>query len=259
MKTIVTTAYRPTAKIIAEAQKIAEDLDIPFIVRNKRSIEKMHDDEGSDILVTSKERLELYPLGKAEPFFFHPNSAAFRTKRPLAADPLIEVSGLKKGDSFLDCTLGMASDAITASQQIGPEGRIVGCESNPNIAFVISAGLQRYSSMPHLTDAMRRIQVVAENSITFLNALESDSFDVIYMDPMFTEEIKEASNFTPVRNSADMGQLTEEWVSEAKRVAKKAVVMKAHFRSQDFEKFGFTRRIRPNTKFHYGVMNMDTM
>lgn len=254
MKRMVTTAYRPTAKIIAEAQRIAEELDIQFIVRNKRSIDKMHTDEQMDILVASKERLEFYPVGKAEPFFFHPNSAAFRTKRPLEKDPLIEVSGLDKGDSFLDCTLGMASDAITVSQHVGSEGKVIGCESNPNIAYIISNGLQRYTTMPHLTEAMTRIEVLAMDSIAYLKTLEDDSFDVIYMDPMFTEEIKESSNFTPVRSSADMGQLTEEWMREAKRAAKKAVVLKAHFRSQDFEKFGFTRRVRPNTKFHYGVI-----
>ncbi|WP_422123359.1 class I SAM-dependent methyltransferase [Planococcus sp. X10-3] len=257
MKTIVTSAYRPTAKILAEAERIAEELDIPFIVRNKRSIEKMHADEQADILVAINERLELYPMGKAEPFFFHPNSAAFRTKRPLSSDPLIEVSGLSEGDSFLDCTMGMASDAITASQHVGAEGKVVGCESNPNIAYVIGTGLQRYNSMPHLTEAMKRIQVQAGDSIAYLKALEENSFDVIYMDPMFTEEITEASNFSPIRSSAHMGQLTEEWVEAAKRAAKKAVVLKAHFRSQDFEKFGFTRRVRPNTKFHYGVIRLN--
>jgi len=254
MKTIVTTAYRPTVAIIAEAGRIADELDIQLIVRNKRSIEKMHADEQLDILVASKERLEFYPVGKAEPFFFHPNSAAFRTKRPLERDPLIEVSGLEKGDSFLDCTLGMASDAITVSQYVGSEGKVVGCESNPNIAYIISNGLQRYTTMPHLTEAMNRIEVLAMDSIAHLKTLDNNSFDVIYMDPMFTEEIKESSNFTSVRSSADMGQLTEEWVREAKRAAKKAVVLKAHFRSQDFEKFGFTRRVRPNTKFHYGAI-----
>ncbi|MFD1030806.1 class I SAM-dependent methyltransferase [Metaplanococcus flavidus] len=254
MKTIVTTAYRPTAKILAEAEKIAVELEIPFIVRNKRSVERMHADEQADILVALNERLELYPMGKAEPFFFHPNSAAFRTKRPLASDPLIEISGLEEGDSFLDCTLGMASDAITVSQHVGPTGRIVGCESNPNIAYVIGKGLQRYNSMPHLTAAMKRIQVRAVDSIAYLNTLDEDSFDVIYMDPMFTEEIKEASNFSSIRSSAHRGQLTDEWMEAAKRAARKAVVLKAHFRSQDFEKFGFTRRVRPNTKFHYGVI-----
>ncbi len=255
MDTIVTTAYRPTATILAEAERIAEELDIDFIIRNKRSIEKMHADEQKDILVALKERLEFYPMGKTEPFFFHPNSAAFRTKRPLERDPLIEISGLQPGGSFLDCTLGMASDAITVSQYVGSAGTIVGCESNPNIAYVLKAGLKRYNAMPHLSEAMRRIEVKAINSIDFLKEQKSDLFDVIYMDPMFKEVIIEANNFTPVRDSADMGQLTEEWVEEAKRVAKKAVVLKAHFRSEDFEKFGFNRRVRPNTKFHYGVIH----
>lgn len=254
MKTVVTSAYRPTAKIMAAAEKISGELAIPFIERNKRSIEKMHADEQADILVASKERLELYPVGKAEPFFFHPNSAAFRTKRPLTADPLIEVSSLEEGDSFLDCTLGLASDSILASQRVGPSGSVTGCEINPYIAYIISNGLQTYSAMPHLTEAMKRIEVKATNSLDYLKTLGDDSFDVIYMDPMFTEEIKDASNFTSIRSSADKGQLTEEWVAEATRAAKKAVVLKAHFRSQDFEKFGFTRRVRPNTKFHYGII-----
>ncbi|MCM3611004.1 class I SAM-dependent methyltransferase [Planococcus sp. MERTA32b] len=254
MATIVTTAYRPTAAAVAEAERAAAELDIQFVVRNKRSIGKMHADEHSDILVASKERLEFYPMGKTEPFFFHPNSAAFRTKRPLERDPLIEVTGLSPGDSFLDCTLGMASDAITVSQYIGPDGKVAGCESNPSIAYILKTGLSRYDAMPHLTEAMRRICVMNSDAVDYLKTLDNDGFDVVYMDPMFTEEIKEASNFTPVRSSADMGQLTNEWVQEAKRVAKKAVVLKAHFRSQDFERFGFERRVRPNTKFHYGVI-----
>lgn len=256
MKTIVTTAYRPTADTAAEAERIAGVLDIPSVPRRKRSIETMHADESADIIVTAKERLELYPLGKAEPFFFHPNSAAFRTKRPLHQDPLIEISNLQPGDSFLDCTLGMASDAITVSQWVGPDGKVVGCESHPAIAFIIEEGLKRYKAMPQLTDAMKRIEVQSAEAVAYLQSLQENAFDVVYMDPMFTEEIKEASNFSPVRGAADMGQLTEEWVEEAKRVARKAVVLKAHFRSADFERFGFTRRIRPNTKFHFGAINL---
>lgn len=254
MKTIVTTAYRPTAATVAEAERIAEELDIQFLARHKRSVEKMHADEQADILVASKERLEFYPMGKTEPFFFHPNSAAFRTKRPLEKDPLIEVSGLAPGDSFLDCTLGMASDAITVSQYIGSDGNIVGCESNLNIAYILKKGLSRYDAMPHLTEAMRRVQVVSSEAVDYLKTLDDEVFDIVYMDPMFTEEIKESSNFTPVRSSADMGQLSDEWMKEAKRVAKKAVVLKAHFRSKDFDRYGFERRVRPNTKFHYGVI-----
>ncbi|ANU10766.1 hypothetical protein A1A1_17845 [Planococcus antarcticus DSM 14505] len=254
MKTVVTTAYRPTSSILEWANRVSADLSLPQVPRNKRSIDRMHTDEGSDLLVCLKERLEFYPMGEGEPFFFHPNSAAFRTKRPLEQDPLIEVSGLEPGDSFLDCTLGLASDSLVASQRVGKQGRVLGCESHPVLAYVIQQGLKEYKGMPHLEEAMKRIRVVSSDAVSFLGKLETNSVDVIYMDPMFTEEITEASNFTPLRGTADHGQLTECWVAQAKRVARKTIVLKAHFRSQDFEGFGFTRRLRPNTKFHYGVI-----
>ena len=255
MKTVVTTAYRPTTSTVEWAERVSADLSLRQVPRNKRSIDRMHADEGADLLVCLKERLEFYPRGKSEPFFFHPNSAAFRTKRPLEQDPLIEVSGLEAGDSFLDCTLGLASDSIVVSQRVGESGQVYGCESHPVLAYVVQQGLQQYSGMPHLDEAMKRIQVISSDAVPFLQKQESDSIDVIYMDPMFTEEITEASNFTPLRGPADQGQLTDQWVIEAKRVARKAIVLKAHFRSQDFERFGFIRRVRPNTKFHYGVIS----
>ncbi|PSL41899.1 putative SAM-dependent methyltransferase [Planomicrobium soli] len=255
MKSVVTTAYRPTDGSRKKAEEVSSELAIPFIERNKRSVEKLHEVLGSDVLVAAKERLEFYPLGISEPFFFHPNSSAFRTKRLIANDPLIEVSGLQAGDSFVDCTLGMASDSIVASQWIGEEGIVVGCEAHETIAYVIKKGLALYDKMPHLIDAMRRIQVIHTKAVDYLTSQPDDSVDVVYMDPMFTEEIVEASNFVPIRATANTSQLTDAWVEQAIRIARKSVVLKAHFRSTDFEKFGFQRRIRPNTKFHYGVIN----
>ncbi|MDN7241038.1 class I SAM-dependent methyltransferase [Planococcus sp. N028] len=255
MKTVVTTAYRPTEATEKKAQQISIDLSISFAERNKRSVEKMHEAWAADVLVAAKERLEFYPLGKTEPFFFHPNSSAFRTKRPLEKDPLIEVSGLQAGDVFVDCTLGMASDAIVASQHVGPDGRVIGCESHRAIAYVIGQGLATYDKMPHLTAAMKRIQVVNEEAVDYLASLPDNSVDVVYMDPMFTEEILEASNFTPLRAAAHTGQPSAQWIEQAVRTARKSVVLKAHYKSSDFEEFGFKRRLRPNTKFHYGVID----
>jgi 16S rRNA (guanine1516-N2)-methyltransferase len=255
MKTIVTTAYRPNATVDSIALRIAEELSIEKVPRRKRSIETIHMDEESDVLVVAKERLEFYPLGKNEPFFFHPNSAAFRTKRELSQDPLIEVSGLQSGDSFFDCTLGMASDAIVASFHVGEKGKVIGSEKQPVVAFVLREGLKAYSSMPRLSESMQRITVMTGDAVSLLAGYPDNSFDVIYMDPMFTEDINESSNFTSLKTVADFGQLTEEWVSQAIRTARKSVVLKAHFRSTDFERFGFSRRVRPNSKFHYGVID----
>lgn len=255
MKTIVTTAYRPNGKTDELAAQVSADLSIAFVPRMKRSIGKIQEQEGADVVVAAKERLEFYPQGKTEPFFFHPNSSAFRTKRPIEQDPLIEVSGLMPGDVFIDCTLGMASDAIVASMRTGSDGAVFGCESHPVLAYIVAKGLAEYAEMPHLTEPMRRIQVMPGQAVDYLRGLPDNSVDVVFMDPMFTEEIKEASNFSPLRPAADSGQLTKEWVDEAKRVARKSVVLKAHFRSADFERFGFMRRVRPNTKFHFGSIN----
>ncbi|MBZ5202622.1 class I SAM-dependent methyltransferase [Planomicrobium chinense] len=255
MKTIVTTAYRPNGKTDRLAAQAATDLSIPFVLRKKRSIEKIHAEECADVLVAAKGRLEFYPLGKTEPFFFHPNSAAFRTKRPIEEDPLIAVSNLEAGEVFFDCTLGMASDAIVAAYRVGSKGEVIGCESHPVLAYVIEQGLGQYDAMPHLDEAMKRIRVVSKNAVDVLKSLPDNAVDVVYMDPMFTEEITEASNFTPLRGTANNSQLTGEWVKEAVRAARKSVVLKAHFRSVDFEKYGFVRRVRPNTKFHYGFID----
>jgi 16S rRNA (guanine1516-N2)-methyltransferase len=257
VKTIVTTAYRPTEETKRCAKDTAQALGLTVAERNKRPIYKLHEELAADVLVCKKERLELYPVGQSEPFFFHPNSAAFRSKRPLANDPLIEVSGLVAGDSFLDCTLGMASDALIASLVVGDEGRVVGCESDPIIGHIVREGLRNYQDMLKLHESMRRIEVEAAVAVDFLRAQQANSFDVVYMDPMFTEEITEASNFAPLRSNADPSQLSAEWVAQAKRVARKSVVLKAHFRSNDFEAFGFTRRVRPNTKFHFGVIHIN--
>jgi hypothetical protein len=43
---------------------------------------------------------------------------------------------------------------------------------------------------------------------------------------------------------------------EAKRVARKKIIIKAHFRDKVFEIYGFKQFVRPNQKFHYGVIEI---
>ena len=46
------------------------------------------------------------------------------------------------------------------------------------------------------------------------------SFDIIYADPMFSETIKESENLQAIKPLANGSRLTEEWLKEAKRVAR---------------------------------------
>jgi len=103
---------------------------------------------------------------------------------------------------------------------------------------------------------MRRIEVVQAEAIAYLKTLPDKAFDVVYMDPMFEEVIEEANNFQALRLAGDHVTLTDEWVYEAKRVAKKRVVLKAHFRSEWFAQYGFQQLTRVTAKFHYGVLEV---
>ncbi|MBB4826065.1 hypothetical protein HNO89_003302 [Sporosarcina luteola] len=258
MKTIITTAGRPDEETFLLAQEASRTLGYPVIDRKKRSVRNMQLTYSANVLVAGKKRYEYFVFGVVEPFFFHPNSAAFRLKRILKGetDPLMAICGLKQGDSFLDCTLGLASDSIVASFITGSEGLVEGVEADPAVAFITKKGLQAYEAkLPQLTEAMGRIRVIQEDAIQHLKRQPDRSWDIVYIDTMFSEPIEESTNFSALRMAGMHSQLTEEWMAEAFRVCRKRVVVKDHFDSDVFGKFHLNRLIRPNTKFHFGYID----
>lgn len=254
---IVTTAGRPDEESYHLAKQISEDLHVPFVPRKKRSVLKLSHLYDANVIVAGKNRFEYYAKGSSTPFFFHPDTAAFRLKRLQKGEtePFAESCALQEGDSFLDCTLGIGSDAIIASFLVGEKGKVVGLEVEPVIAYLVRRGLHDYetSNLP-LKRSMERIQVVNVEAVEFLKQQADGLFDVVYLDPMFEQTIEESNNFESLREVGSRRPLTEEWVREAYRVAKKRVVLKAHFRSTLFEDFGFDRKVRLTSKFHFGVM-----
>jgi len=257
VKTIVTTAGRTTEYTIQLAKNAAIHLNFPFVDRQKRNITQLQQHYQCNVLVASKNRWEYHGLNSSEPFFFHPSSAMFRLKRLARGerDPLLEVCQLQAGDSFLDCTLGFGSDSLVATFAVGETGDITGCEANPVIAFILNEafhnGRTDYLEFQPLMD---QIQVISSDALSYMKKLDEHSIDVIYMDPMFENLIEESDSIGPLRSLGVRESLTSEWVNEALRVAKKRVVLKAHFRSSWFEEFGFNQIVRPNTKFHYGFI-----
>lgn len=255
--TIVTTAGRPDQLSETLAHKACEMLNLDFVPRNKLSVAAISKKYNANVIVAGKNRYEYYAKGADAPFFFHPNSAAFRLKRVARGetDPMLQACQLEAGNSFLDCTLGIGSDSMLAAFTVGEKGRVVGLELNENIAFIVARGMQTYDTteLP-LTSCMRQIEVVHADAVTFLQQQQNETFDIVYIDPMFEEVIEESNNFEALRRAGDHTSLTEKWVKEALRVAKKRVVLKGHYKSVAFEKFGFKRDIRLTAKFHYGVI-----
>jgi 16S rRNA (guanine1516-N2)-methyltransferase len=254
---IITTGGRPDDSSCQLAAEAAIALGHPVVERKKRSVARMQEQYAADVLVSGKNRYELYRRGMQEPFFFHPNSAAFRLKRLVKGetDPMIEAAQLRLGDSFLDCTLGLASDSIVAASKVGETGKVLGVEADEAVAFITGRGLRSFPThSEQLVDAMNRIEVVSSVADTFLRSQPDASWEIVYIDPMFHQPIEESSNFTPLRQAGVHSLLTEEWMQQALRVCRRRVVVKDRFDSPVFERFNMERRLRPNTKFHFGYI-----
>ncbi|WP_028391474.1 class I SAM-dependent methyltransferase [Bacillus cihuensis] len=255
----VTTAGRTDEIHTERAKSIAAQFSLPFYKRNKRSLNRMHQDYGMDCLVVGKNKLELHTISGGSPFFFHPNIAMIRIKRMMNGedDPYITAARIEKGSSILDCTLGLGSDAIIASYVSGACGEIRAIEENSIISFIVKEGLLQWESGIELMDAaMKRIQIETGNHHEVLKKLPDNSFDVVYFDPMFEERIEESEGINGLAQFASYNDLQLETIEQAKRVAKNRVVLKDHFRSKRFEKLGFTTIKRKTSLFHYGYIQL---
>lgn len=253
----ITTAGRTNNRLVEKAKSMANELKIEYVSRRKNSIQAVQQLLNDDCIVVGKDRLEMYPIGGGKPFFFHPNSAMFRVKRIMRGEPdlFLQACNLKSGERFLDCTLGLASDSIVAAYKVGNEGSVVGVEGNPYLAYIVANGLQEWdSNSTGINKAMRSIQVIHQLSTEYLKSLEENSFDCVYFDPMFEDQIIESDGIQGLRRFAVYIDLTEELIQEAKRVSKGRIVLKDHFRSERFKRFGFDVYTRPSAKFHFGVI-----
>ncbi|WP_215141262.1 class I SAM-dependent methyltransferase [Exiguobacterium qingdaonense] len=256
---IVTTCLRPTDDVLSRAHTHAAEYNMKFVERRKHSIDELKSRHHHDVLVFDKRRVEFTPLNSTEPFFFHPSSSVFRIKQLSRGgrDPLIDALNASFGNRVLDCTLGLGSDSIVMSHVVGPTGHVVGLESRFITAQLVREGMSVWIEKDEqVNEAMRRIEVVHTNSLDYLKTCEENSFDCIYFDPMFEKTISESVHLNPLRFIADTSPLSEALMHEASRVAKKRIVLKAHFESDAFERFGFTRIIRKTSKFHYGYIDV---
>ncbi|MEH6941265.1 class I SAM-dependent methyltransferase [Bacillus sp. JJ722] len=255
---IVTTAGRTTEEYVAKAKEVANDLQVPYEPRRKRSLRalfKLH----PLVVVVGKEGIHLYHQDGSEPYFFHPNLAMVRVKRLIndGHDAFIDISGLKQGDELLDCTLGYASDSIVASFVVGETGKVIGVEASPILAYLAKEGLQSWKGQHvQIEEAMRRITVVEGNHYNYLQQMPSNSVDVVYFDPMFEESIDESNALQTLSHFTSFAGITNEIIAEARRVARRKIVLKDHFRSTRFEEFGFIQHIRKTAKFHYGTIDI---
>jgi len=181
---------------------------------------------------------------------FHPNLAIIRILQGLRGeqDRFLAATELEPGQTCLDATLGLGTDALVASWKVGERGKVIAVEHSPLIAALIKEGLQslKYKKLPRILNpdklhawqelilASQRIEVIWGNHQEFLADLPDSSVDVVYFDPMFRHTRVKSSSIRPLHAWSDHHPLRPEAVREACRVARSRVVLKERKGSSEF-------------------------
>lgn len=260
---LVTTGIDPSPQSEKLAVQISEDYQYQWVPRGNRSLVKLkmlHNQ--SDILVVGDH--ELRYLDQNEQFmFFHPSMAMVRMKRLLKGeqDNMLVASLVQEGDHIIDCTMGLAADAIIYSHAVGHTGKVIALESATIPYLLAREGLASYpSDLPELQEAMRRIQVVQLDHLEYLKSVPDRSADIVYFDPMFRQAAA-GSAMESLRELAERKALRIEAIDEARRVARRMVVLKEQTGSGEFMRLGFEYRrgtySNRSAKIVYGVIDCD--
>lgn len=233
---IVTSTRDPSEKQYNEAKHVADYLHQLFMPRDGSLLSlyeraKQRDDLYASvrgILVVGAEQYTFWQPQQPQ-FMYHPGMAVHRIKALSLGhdDPMVEAMELAPGDSVLDCTAGLCSDLLVASHVAGEEGFIQGIEASLPIAAVVAKGLQSYETRRNMiVPALRRIQLKAAQAQHILRQAPSQSWDVVYFDPMFDQPVMQSEGIAALRTLADYSSLTLDTLKLAARVARRCVVVK---------------------------------
>ena len=137
-------------------------------------------------------------------------------------DPLQKYGALAPGERVLDATLGFGQDARVAARLVGPTGAVVGLESSLPLAVLAQASLAR--ERPSRSAA---IEVWHGEACEFLATAQSGEFDVVLFDPMFARTLASQPGFDLLRRYANPAPLTPQMIADARRVARRLVLVKS--------------------------------
>lgn len=234
---LVTTSRRPGKAVETEAQRISRAVGQPYVPRGEGSLRRLFETAGDAfpdgaeptgiLVVQEKEHIFWIPDGTT--FRYHPGMAVHRIKAvdDGRSDPLLRAMRLAPGDTVLDCTAGLCSDALLVSYVTGPEGRVRALEASLPVALVVWHGIHSYEDERlSIVPALRRIELRAAVAAAYLRQLPPSSWDVVYFDPMFHAPVEASTGIAPLRRIADSRPLDAAALALAARVARRAVVVK---------------------------------
>ncbi len=261
---IVTTSSSSPA-LIEQAHRIAGAYGMDYRVRGEKSVAYLAETTGDPqiFVVNHLHGLSYYEPGRPEAFW-HPNMAYHRigSLQNGGTDTLGDVCGLREGMTFFDGTLGLASDALTASYITGGSGRVTGVEKSLPLCILLKEGFVFYGEKyPALRPVLERLRpnIVCGDSLTVLRQTPARAYDVVYFDFMFREPVGRSLGIGIIRDYAVYDTFTDEHRSEATRVAGKTVVVKTDAQGMvELAERGFVcRKKNPRKNFYYMVFETE--
>lgn len=234
---LVTTSHRANPGLCRYAAQRASAWQIPFVPRDALPSLAQLTASGAALLVFSGSGLQL--LDRSGTLVFHEGMAHLR-KLHLSAggkEPLVHVGELCPRDHVLDCTMGLAQDALVAARAVGSGGRVVAVESSLPLYAVVSEGLRALGPSQESCP----VEPVFGDHAVLLPRFPGGSFDVLYFDPMFAAPRKAQVAFDTVRHHGNHTPLSRAVLEQARRVARRWVVVKCPKGSSVPEDLGMRR------------------
>jgi hypothetical protein len=187
----------------------ADDVDCFYVVR--RACEELRHRDGRSAHVQPGMMPTKLQQGTQHPFI--------RAVRGASDDD----AGSDVGSIF-DATLGLANDAVHLAALTG--ARVKGAEASPWLFALLEEGLPRIArSDAPWAAAAARVSAVCGDSADVLAGEADDSVDVVVIDPMMSRTRKSAPAFDLLRDFARMDRASPRLLREARRVARRRVVL----------------------------------
>lgn len=231
MKPLAVTTSSKTRRAgesVAEAERVAERLGVPFVPCVMGTPAESLLREYECVLVLRGDGVVLMDAhGSAR---WSGGMADLRLHRLEVGIPqpdhVLLAGEVRAGDAVLDCTLGRGHDALVLERVAS---RVVAVEKSLPLFAWTSEGLRRRGS---------RIECVRGDAVEVLRSYGARSFDVVCFDPMFTRRASHEAGFSMVRRHAEPAPLDAAMLAEARRVARRWVVVKAAPQATDLRRLG---------------------
>lgn len=251
MKTIITTSNQESQENLAKAQKLAQILQLPCVPRS--SIK--HDPEQILVVVGSDKIFLRY---QNKNLSWHHNMAKLRllNLQRNGQDPLLQAVQPLPGDKVLDCTLGLGADSLVLAYAVGPTGKVTALESEALVALLTSKGFSALND-DLLHPLTKRIEIINIAYSKYLHGLYDNSFDIIYLDPMFEKTKAKSTGIEILRLVGNPSPLAKEDVNLALKKCRRRLVIKENLYSDFFKRIIPDQLIKTSSDIGYGIYFKD--